>query len=322
MKIKNSPYNLRETLGYFKRNFLGPVAKNRGLVRYCRQCCQLNPGIQPQYKIAFIGDVMDMKGRRLRTGTRIKQFIASCDYLVGNFEATITNARGAYLAQRHSPQILNALAELFPSDKTFLGLANNHSGDFGLEIWSESKMQIEERGFSTFGTSNATFVEIDNAIRIVGATQWSNQPVDYIRKIEKAHEFHQPGLFNILYPHWGYEMELYPRPETIERGRQFSLLFDAIVGHHSHIPQPVTEISLSKSGANVKQLVAYSLGDFCIHEKLKHYHFGQVIIMSIGPDSKGKLKTGSLEWRFTRCRRVSDDLWETDITSDYPYPTA
>ncbi|MBU2515697.1 CapA family protein [bacterium] len=319
MKIKNSPYNLKETFGYFKRNFLGPVTKNRGLVKYCPQFNQLNSGVHPQITIGFIGDIMDMAGRSLRIGDGVRQFVQTCDYLVGNFEATITTAKGAYMAQRHIPQILEALMDFFPPERTFLGLANNHSGDFGLDIWSDSKKQIEDKGFHVFGTSKTPYVEIKNRVRIIGATQWSNQPVNYITKIEDASSYCQPGLFNILYPHWGYELELFPRPEMVAAGKSWSDLFDAIIGHHSHIPQPITQISVKKPNGPAEQVIAYGLGDFCIHEKLKHYLYGQVLKLIVGPQATGDWKTGALEWRFINCQQKNEKVWETEVSTCFPY---
>jgi Bacterial capsule synthesis protein PGA_cap len=318
MKIRHSPYNLRETLGYFKRNFLGPVTKNHGLVDYCPQQCELNSIAEPKWKIGFIGDIMDMAGHKLRIGDSLKQYLKTCDYLVGNFEATITSAKGAYMAQRHIPQILDALSELFPPKKTCIGLANNHSGDFGFEIWSDSKRQIEEKGFHVFGSKDTPYIDLENTIRILGATQWSNQPVDYIKRMEAGLQSGQ-GMFNILYPHWGYEMELFPRPGTIKKGTQLSLEFDAVIGHHSHIPQPVTTIVVNKAEGPTNQVLAYSLGDFCIHEKLKHYHYGQVLTITIGSDSRGLWKAGSLDWQFLQCSPKDDDTWETELTSRFPY---
>jgi hypothetical protein len=320
MRIKNSPYNLKETLGYFKRNYLGPVARNRGLVEYCPQNLELNPMVQPNCKIAFIGDIMDMWGRHLRIGDRLKRFVADCDYLVGNFEATITTEKGAYMAQRHIPQILEALADLFSPEKTFLGMANNHSGDFGFEIWSRSRQRVRDGGFHVFGSKEVPYVDIGHEIRIVGATQWSNQPVDYISRLKDAEERHKPGSFNILYPHWGYEMELFPRPEVFEQSIRLSQRYDAIIGHHSHIPQPIAELTVERTEGPSNQLVAYGLGDFCIFEKLRHYLYGQVMSLTFGPNGEGGWKAGRLEWRFTSCRSISDKLWQTDIETDFPYP--
>lgn len=322
MRIKNSPYNLRETLGYFKRNYLGPVTKNRGLVSYCPQQLELNRGVQRQLKIAFIGDIMDMAGRHLQMGEGIKHFVSDCDYLAGNFEATITDAKGAYMAQRHIPQILDALADLFLPEKTFLGLANNHSGDFGHQIWSLSKTQIEEKGFQVFGFDEKPFVDIGQGVRIVGATQWSNQPIDYIPGLNEISHYHQPDRFNILYPHWGYELELFPRPELVQSGNDLSSIFNAIIGHHSHIPQAITVTPVNRQEGPVNQVIAYGLGDFCIFEKLKHYLYGQVVKLTVGLQDDHNWMAGSLEWRFTTCQPIDDKNWKTDITESFPYPMA
>ncbi len=74
MKIKNSPYNLRETFGYFKRNYLGPVFKNKALVEYAPTSFELNSNINPSIRIGFIGDIMDMAGRDLCMGDAVKAF--------------------------------------------------------------------------------------------------------------------------------------------------------------------------------------------------------------------------------------------------------
>jgi len=322
MKIKNSPYNLTETFGYFKRNFFGPVTKNRGLVEYCPQFYELNKDVQPRVEVAFIGDVMDMAGRSLHIGDEVKRFVGSCDYLVGNFEATLTAAKGPIMAQRHIPQILDALEELFPSEKAFISLGNNHSGDFGYQIWSESKRQIEDKGFNVFGTMDVPWVDIEEKIRVVGATQWTNQPIDYIPKLENALHYHQPGWVNILYPHWGYELELFPRPETLARGKAFSRTFDAVLGHHSHIPQPIATMTVDKLTGKEDQIIAFGMGDFCIHDKLRHYQFGQILKLKMGPDQKGDWSIGTIEWRFVTCQPKTDQVWETEITSDFPYATA
>ena len=50
---------------------------------------------------------------------------------------------------------------------------------------------------------------------------------------------------NIFYPHWGYDLELYPRTSTIKKGRELLTYFDAIIGHHTHAPQPITSVSIN-----------------------------------------------------------------------------
>lgn len=319
MRIKNSPYNLRETFGYFKRNFFGPVSKNRDLVSYAPQSLELNPVIEADIRIGFIGDIMDMAGRDLRIGSGVKDFFKDCNVLVGNFESTITSAKGPIMAQRHKPQILDALEELFEPKRTCLGLANNHSGDFGHDIWSSSRKQLENRGFQVFGTADRPFLDLDGEVRLTACTWWSNQPCDYIVHWDAAAGHAHPEMFNILYPHWGYELELFPRPQTHRAGLEWLQTFDAVIGHHSHTPQPVTVAPVQKGRHPLTTLIAYGLGDFCIWENLEHYLYGQVVKCDVGRSESGGRCIGFAEWHFTSCLKISDTLWETDLTDSFPF---
>ncbi len=318
MKIKNSPYNLRESLGYLKRNTFGPVSKNQGLVRYAPKSFELNPNIDSKVRVGFIGDIMDMAGYDLSLDAGVKEFFNDCDFLVGNFEATITTASGAYMAQRHKPQILDVLADLFDPQKTCLSLANNHSGDFGYDVWVESKRQIEARGFQVFGTAETPFLDIREDLRLTGCTWWSNQPCDYIAMSDGVMEHVNPERFNLLYPHWGYELELYPRPVTIDVGAQWFAHFDVIIGHHSHTPQPIAVVTTDEQDS-VGRLVAYGLGDFCIWEKLAHYLYGQVLKIEIGKTANGVRQIGKVDWQFSTCRQKSETEWVTEIVDVFPY---
>ncbi len=319
--LKNSPFDLKETLGYFIRNSFGPSYKNKDIVKYNPQSFCLNENTTPKFRIAFIGDIMDMAGKNASVSKSIKQFVQDCDYLVGNFEATITDAdnSGYALAQRHSIQILESLAELFAPDKTFLNLANNHAGDFGYKIFSDSMAKLESKGFQVFGTVHKPFVEINNDIRIVAGTTISNIDCDYIVKLEDVITYYAPEKFNVLYPHWGYDLELFPRPATVTLAKELINKFDAIIGHHAHIPQAVTTVNSDEIDSDANKLIAYGLGDFCIWEELKHYLYGMVMKLDIGHNSLGKWQIGQVEWRFTTCREKTATDWETKIVATFPY---
>ncbi len=319
--LKNSPFNLKETLGYFIRNSFGPSYKNKGIVKHNPQSFCLNENTIPKCRIAFIGDIMDMAGKNASVSKNIKQFVQDCDYLVGNFEATITDAdnRGYALAQKHSIQIIESLADLFTPDKTFLNLANNHAGDFGYKIFSDSMAKLESKGFQIFGTAHKPFVEIRSDIRIVTGTTISNRDCGYIVKLEDAITYYTSDKFNVLYPHWGYDLELFPRPATVTLAKKLINNFDAIIGHHAHIPQAVTTINSDEIDSDANKLIAYGLGDFCIWEELKHYLYGMIIKVDIGVNSQGKYQIGQVEWRFTTCREKTATDWETKIVDTFPY---
>lgn len=319
--LKNSPFNFKETLGYFIRNSFGPSYKNKDIVKYNPQSFCLNKNVVPEYRVAFIGDIMDMAGKNATVSENIKQFVQDCDYLVGNFEATITDVdnKGYALAQRHSIQILEPLAELFEPDKTFLNLANNHAGDFGFKLFSDSVAKIEAKGFQTFGTTRDSFAEIGDDIRVVAGTTISNRDCDYIVKLDDAINYYTADKFNVLYPHWGYDLELFPRPATVTMAKKLINNFDAIIGHHAHIPQAVTSISPDENDSDANKLIAYGLGDFCIWEELKHYLYGMVIKVDIGPNSLDKWQMGQVEWRFITCQEKTATEWETKIIDTFPY---
>ena len=320
MKIKNSPYNLIESIGYLKRNHFGiNTRKNRGIASYCEKSFTLNPGINPQVRIAFIGDMMDMAGKNISFGKDIKAFIKNCDYLIGNFEATITAEKGPPFSQRHSPQTLDALADLFIPQKIYLSIANNHAGDFGHETWLDSVRQIKEKGFNVFGTKQKPYIELDSLIRITTGTKWTNQPCDYIAQLDNCLESIDPKCINILYPHWGYELEVFPRPETVKMAKNLIHKFDAIIGHHSHYPQAVTKVKSDELDDFTYGLVAYSLGDFCVWEEYDHYLYGIILKLDIGPTAQGRIQIGQVEWQFTTCQARNETNLETILTDKIPY---
>jgi hypothetical protein len=110
--------------------------------------------------------------------------------------------------------------------------------------------------------------------------------------------------FNILFPHWGYELELYPRIETVNHGNIMLNKFDAVIGHHSHCPQPISFSAID----NFNKLIAYSLGDFCFgseSKKLRVMKYGIVINLEIGTDSDGKWIIGKVEWNFVKSKSLS-----------------
>lgn len=304
MKVKHSPYPLFETVCSIKRKQFGLNEKHKGLVAHSPKCFHLNNNVVPKVRIAFLGDIMSAGKKNLEIGSGVKEFVRGCDYLVGNFEGTITDVRNPARGQRHRLQVLDALTDLFPPDRTYLGLANNHAGDFGYEIWAQSKKLLEARGFHTFGSAINPYCDIGGDIRIIAGTHWSNHPCNYIAYNKDTPAYIDRNRFNILFTHWGYEYELYPRPETIAEGARLAGQFDALVGHHSHCPQPVTGFA----AANANKLLAYSLGDFCIAANMEQFLYGITLRVEIGASPEGATQIGQVDWQFT----YSDNLSTSD----------
>ena len=298
--LVGSPYSFKENCVWLKRCLIGPSKHNKTNVDYLSKNSVLNK-IRPKYTVSFIGDIMDVNSRDLIIDESVKSFVKGSDFLVGNFEATLTD-KSVINGKRHKPQIMDALAGLFSPKKTYLSTANNHSGDFGQNSFSDSVNQLKSRGFHVFGAEETPFVDITHDLRVIGGTQWSNRPCDYLARLQDSTNYLKPGSFNLLFPHWGYEMELYPRDETVNHGMELLSKFDGLIGHHSHCPQPV---SYSPVGDNNK-LIAYSLGDFCDGKKVEMHSYGIVVKAEIGLNDEGKWQVGQCDWTFLKTRSLSN----------------
>jgi hypothetical protein len=272
----------------------------------------MNP-VKAAMKLCFIGDIMDMRGHELSIAADVKEFIQSCDFLIGNFEGTITNAKKKLpTTQVHDPSILDSLAACFPPSHTALSLANNHAGDFPAEILQNCLQIVQEKGFHVFGLSERPFVDIGSNVRVVAASMWSNQPFPDIVSFESLDQYVQPSGFNIAFLHWGYELERFPRPDIVKEGKTRLKIFDALIGHHTHVPQPVT---IQRFNRHAKVL-AFSLGDFCTGLRIKKYQFGIICTLEIGPGENGTWQTGNVQWRYTKVTPSSNKTMTVTFTPE------
>ena len=157
-------------------------------------------------------------------------------------------------------------------------------------------------------------MHITDRIRVVAASMWSNRPFPEMVSFESLDRYCESDFFNIAFPHWGYELELFPRPAIVQIGRQLLQRYDAIIGHHSHVPQPLTAF---ESGDTWK-LTAFSLGDFCTGLRMKKYQFGIICRIDIGPGKGGLLQTGAVEWRYTKVSPSTSGTMKVSVVSDMP----
>jgi len=310
--LLGSPYSFKENFGWFKRYICGPTTTNYGNVDYISKSVILNK-ISPRYTISFIGDIMDMNLRDLIIGQSVKRFIEGSDFLIGNFEATLITDKKVINGKRHKPQIMDALESVFAPNKTYLSTANNHSGDFGKKSFLFSVNRLRSKGFNIFGDKNTPYLDLASDLRVVGATQWSNRPCDYLTRLQQSSQYLKENSFNLLFPHWGYEMELYPRIEIIKKGKDLLSKFDALVGHHSHCPQPVSFFPF----CNDNKLIAYSLGNFCDGKKLEMQNYGILIKIVIGIDANDKWQVGKCDWSFLKTHSLSKTEFLVDTVDNF-----
>ncbi|MBD3228893.1 MAG: hypothetical protein GF329_11960 [Candidatus Lokiarchaeota archaeon] len=311
----STPYNFKEKVCWLKNNIFGPLKKFNDLITFLPQKIQLND-IKPEIKLGFIGDVMKMGKRELEFSDELKNFFNDIDYLIMNFEGTISDGKKVFMAQKHDERIISFLKALFPPKNTILGCSNNHSGDFGWTEFNKSYNMLKEHGFIVMGRRDEPSIMLKHKINLVNLTRWSNQPCEYISKFDCIESYINPEAnFKILYPHWGFEMQLYPNSKQIEGTKSLLNDWDLIVGHHSHCPQPITAYKIRE---NLK-LVAYSLGNFCFDSKFQKYRHGMVLNAEIGPDQDGKWKVGKVHWKFSFIDHLDKNITEIQISDSCKY---
>ncbi|MHA1125500.1 MAG: CapA family protein [Candidatus Heimdallarchaeota archaeon] len=298
-KIAPRPYPFKEAVIFLKNWVLGPSKKYKGTAEFIQRSSTINV-ISPEMKIGFLGDIMRMADRQLIIDESYKEFFKDIDYLVGNFEGIITTKykKGAIGSQIHEEGILESLKELFPPEKTLLCISNNHAGDFGWEEFLKTYDLIKDHGFLVVGKRDEPTLMFDKKVNIATASFLSDQRCSYIsNEFELDNYYNEKAKFNVFYPHWGFELQLYPHPPQIAKAKEYLEKWDLIVGHHTHNPQPITTYP-TKNGNKV---VAYSLGDFSYGLKWKRYHhYGLVMKAEIGPNKTGIWQTGQLDWQFTQ----------------------
>ena len=288
------PYSAANFCRVVWHNLAPPGRRHRRLTSFLPQNFRLGVGDGQSARIVFLGDLMPLLSCSLRVDEALTARIAKADYLVANFEGSLGAGPWACLQQRHQEGLLETLATLMPPERIYLSVANNHAADFDCGQFEYSNQMLRDKGFQVFGTRDQPAVRIDGCINLVGATEWTNQPHGYLSFLEQAETHRRADCCNVLFPHWGYEMECYPRPDWIQRARSLIESFDAIVGHHSHLPGPLTAYTDSKGR---ETLVAYSLGDATTGLKLHRYQHGMVVDLEI---CRTQRQVVAGRWQFVR----------------------
>jgi hypothetical protein len=307
LKKFSTPYYLKDFFTVVKNNVWRVSSENEGVLALLPQKTILGK-IDPKIKIVFLGDLMPTYNKKWTPSLEIKKIIQESDYLVCNFEGSIEAGPRVVLDQIHNPSILESLKTLKAPDKIILSVANNHAADFGYQKFLKSILLLEAEGFKVIGKRDQASIVLNGAVNLVAATEWSNQHHGYLSFMEHAENHLDKKKFNILYPHWGHELELFPRPSQIQVAQNLVKNWDAVIGHHTHVPGVITLLD--------SKLVAFSLGDSSTGLPRRRYKCGQIISVEIGLDTNNLWKIGNIEWHFTKLINTKNENQLTVFSRD------
>lgn len=235
--------------------------------------------------LAFAGDMQftgNVENHIKKNGTNypfaeVKPILTKADFALGNLETTLTKRGSAQDKQftfRSDPRMAKAIAT---SGFDAVGLANNHTLDYGQDALFDTINSVKTAGLLPLGAGKnaeeatkihyikkkGKTIALLNYSRVLPSTSWmagKRKPglaSAYDPKImyAKVKEARKNADVVVVFIHWGKERVTTPEAYQTELGHQLvDAGADLIVGHHSHIMQPVEWYK--------GKLIAYSLGNF------------------------------------------------------------
>ena len=237
----------------------------------------------PVVSLVFVGDIMlaDSPGKVIKRGedpfAPFAAILKSADIRVGNLECVVATTGSAEEDKpytfRAEPRSLRFVKRHFDA----VGLANNHTGDFGPKAFAEMLGLLDKAGIGYFGggadlaRAHTPLIIERKGLRIAllaydeffprsfeadvdkPGVAWSEDE-QVRRDIQMARTEYHADLV-IPFMHWGWEHESLASP----RQRQLARLMidagaDAVVGGHPHVTQDVEQYR--------GKPIIYSLGNF------------------------------------------------------------
>ena len=225
--------------------------------------------------VLVVGDIMldrNVRNRINKIGFDaffggIKELISDVDIAVGNLEGPFTtyesltaNSKNKTLTFTFDPLLAPKLAEI---GFDILGLANNHTLNFGKEGLISTKKYTKEAGMLYYGDPNntdeiSTIIEKnDLKIGFIGFHEFSY--INFDKVLVKISRLRPDVDVLIVTPHWGTEYKKEPTTNMSKWAHQFiDLGADAVIGTHPHIVADIEEYKNKK--------IFYSLGNFAFDQ--------------------------------------------------------
>jgi poly-gamma-glutamate synthesis protein (capsule biosynthesis protein) len=250
-----------------------------------------NDSSSSNIKILFTGDMMlDRNVRNIIDRKGFEHFFGGVKELVSSADISVTNLEGAFTMNPSITSSLTSKELVFTFDPKLapklydlgfdvLGLANNHSYNFGRSGLESTRRYIGSAGMMYYGDpfnkDEISTVITKNGIRIglVGFHEFYYMNFENV--ISEITRLRQDVDVLIVTPHWGVEYQKEPTTKMKEWAHAFiDSGADVVIGTHTHIVGD-TETYKDKK-------IYYSLGNFAFDQYFsKATMQGLVVILDI-----------------------------------------
>jgi len=223
-------------------------------------------------EIAVVGDVMlarDVEGKLLRTDANVvfnaaSKALSGADLIFGNLESVLSELSQdcSYSVcfkadQRH----INSLLKM---GFTHMSVANNHTYDYGEDVWQDSCNLLTTQKINPIGgyqnnTEPVLTVVKDKKIAFFAFEQVKNpQSIqEIVSQIQAAQEVSDYVIVSFS---WGQENHHTAQQSEINLAHQvIDAGADIVIGHHPHVLQTIETYH--------KGLILYSMGNFVFDQK-------------------------------------------------------
>lgn len=244
--------------------------------------------------VRFVGDVMLARDVETKMQTYGSSYPFSSlpptpadAYLIGNFESSISPAhihtKDFNFAFSVDPKYVHILKEY---GFTALGLANNHSYDFGADGFDNTWGTLKKADLSPFGdptdqaSTSIPILTIGTSTRVAIVPFYAvhGDPDDSVIK-ELIKRAQKESDIQIAFIHWGTEYQSsHDVRQQILAHKLIDDGIDAVVGHHPHV---VEDVELYKD-----KPIFYSLGNFIFDQYFSEaVQEGLMLSMDASPTS-------------------------------------
>ncbi len=222
----------------------------------------------------------------------VKDAVSNADIAVGNLEGPFTtypsitaSLENKDLTFTFDPKLAPKLASL---GFDILGLANNHTQNFGQEGMAMTRKYIRDAGMFYYGdpdnTVETSIITAKNSISIgfVGFHEFGYKNFDHI--LSEIDTLRTQTDVLIVSPHWGVEYQKEPTEKMQNWAHQFiDHGADAVIGAHPHVIGDTEEYKGKK--------IFYSLGNFAFDQYFSEATMnGMAVKMQIEKDDGGQIK--------------------------------
>jgi len=205
---------------------------------------------------SFVSEIANQNNDYTYFLKNVKQYFESDDLTIVNFEGTLSengSRADKQFAFRGKPEYS---AILTSSSVEAANLANNHTKDYGLTAFNDTKTHLSDVGISVFEGLDVSIREINGVkIAMIGINALNDTHRGYFDEALQIANAENPDLLIVSF-HWGIERATSPNDtQTTLAYKAIDNGADLVIGHHPHVLQGIEKYK--------GKYILYSLGNFC-----------------------------------------------------------